>query len=182
MRDYASGLLHAEEKVEEMNVVAYEDPLTHVGNKAAYDNMSLTMNEDILSHKVMFALVMIDQNYLKKVNDECGHDRGNEYIIGACHMIRQVYGNSPIFRIGGDEFVVVLKGRDYRNRSELFGILKREFSESAERADVNPWERISAACGMSVFMPDEDSSVEEVFKRADEAMYADKEEMHAGRE
>lgn len=184
MKDYVKGILDAEKEVEglqahvtEINTIAYRDALTHVGNKAAYDKMAESLNAEILNKKARFAIVMADLNHLKIINDHYGHDKGNEYLTGSCKMICEVFAHSPVFRVGGDEFVAILQKRDYRNRESLFEILKREFQVSSSREESEPWQRFSAAVGMAVYAPGGDLNVDSVFKRADHAMYNAKMEM-----
>lgn len=183
MRNYVADMLEAEGKVErmkehvdQMNTLAYEDPLTHVKNKSAYDKMVESLNWDIVNRSARFAIVMVDLNHMKIINDQFGHDKGNEYIVGSCSLLCAIFNHSPVFRIGGDEFVAVLKNRDYENRDELINELKDTFKETAANSDFDPWHRYSAACGMAVYTS-EDFDVMSVFKRADEAMYQNKIEM-----
>ena len=178
MRDYVNEILSAEieadvlrSSVTKMNVIAFQDALTGVKNKAAYDKKIEALNWDILNMSAVFAIVMIDLNFLKVINDKYGHDKGNEYIKGACDIICAVFHHSPVYRIGGDEFVVVLQGRDYDDRDELFERLKDEFRASSSDGELNPWQRYSAAVGMAVYDPGPDDDVDKVFKRADQLMY-----------
>ena len=57
-----------------------------------------------------FALVECDINGLKGINDTYGHEIGDVYIVNSCRGICSVFKHSPVFRIGGDEFVVILQG------------------------------------------------------------------------
>jgi GGDEF domain-containing protein len=75
--------------------------------------------------------------------------------------------------MGGDEFVVLLRNEDYRNREELLAEFDRRAGE-IDASTSNPWERVDMARGMAQFHPGEDSSVEDVLRRADSRMYADK--------
>lgn len=188
LRDYAKQMTAVNKQVEglqgyvsKINDVAYYDPLTRVKNRAAYDKMVEELEEDIYNLNARFAIVMADVNNLKKVNDEFGHDRGNEYIVGVCKLLSDIYKRSPIFRIGGDEFVVVLEGKDYINREELKKTAEEELMKTSSDMEAEPWKRYSAALGMSVYAQGEDTGVEEVFKRADEEMYAAKVKMKAVR-
>lgn len=189
LRDYAKNAAVVNKKVEglegyvnKINDVAYYDSLTKVKNRAAYGKKVEELEEDIFNLNARFAIVMADVNNLKKVNDAFGHDRGNEYIIGVCKLLSDIYKRSPIFRIGGDEFVIVLEGKDYANRDELKKTAEEELGRTSSDKDAEPWKRFSAALGMSVYVQGEDSGVEEVFKRADEEMYAAKVKMKAQRE
>lgn len=91
-------------------------------------------------------------------------------------MICKVFAHSPVFRIGGDEFVVILQNEEYRNRKELM----RKFEQMCAEINANaahPWEKVNVAMGISLYNPSYDESVENVFKRADKAMYENKREM-----
>ena len=157
-----------EEKITAISREAYKDNLTKVGNVAAF-------KRDVQDMDGEYALVMFDLNHLKKVNDNFGHDKGDLYIKGCCRIICDQYRHSPVYRIGGDEFVVLLKGEDYENRNEHL----REIREKFEKADGESWERYSAAAGMALRNADE--VIDEVLRRADEEMYAEKRRMRAER-
>ncbi|MBQ4378579.1 MAG: GGDEF domain-containing protein [Treponema sp.] len=188
IKTYATNILAAEKKVSnlqqnvaKLDVLAYQDALTHVKNKTAYDNAILKLNEKIASGTAKFGIVMIDLNHLKHINDTYGHEKGNEYILGACHIVCEIYEHSPVFRIGGDEFVVVLENRDYENRNELFNQMQKSFEESKADESRDPWLRYSAAFGMEVYSNKPGVDVESVFKAADKIMYDNKIKMHEGR-
>ena len=109
----------------------------------------------------------------KRINDSYGHKAGDNYIRGCCHMIFEEYKHSPVFRIGGDEFIVILQGQDYENRLQHLESMRSTFERTFTQDNVDPWENYSASVGMAEYASD-DSTVELVFKRADKAMYADK--------
>ena len=96
-------------------------------------------------------------------------------------MICDVFNHSPVFRVGGDEFVVVLIHRDYDNREELIKELKQKMNELADRTELEEWLRPSAAIGVAVYDENKDTDCDQVFKRADDAMYENKTEMKACR-
>ena len=91
----------------------------------------------------------------------------------ACRMICRVFAHSPVFRIGGDEFVVILTGQDYENRDALLKEFERS-AEAANRETENPWEKISLAKGVAVFDPDSDTGMDQILDRADRQMYEEK--------
>ncbi len=186
MEDYVANVLHAEaraksaeEEAEDMSRIAYQDSLTHVKSKAAYRLAEEELSAAVAAGKAEFAIVMVDLNFLKLTNDTYGHEYGDRYLIGTCMVICQVYKHSPVYRFGGDEFVVVLRGQDYVNRDALLAELKRQYAETSGNPEFQPWERYSAAAGMGVYTAGE--TVEQVFKRADDEMYRNKDEMKAGR-
>ena len=159
-----------DEKIGEISRHAYKDALTGIGNKAAYNLKSRELNDDIAGNRAEFAIVMVDLNDLKMINDNYGHKSGDSYIIGCSRVICDIYKHSPVYRIGGDEFVAVLQGHDYQNRHKLLETTRRSFAASCDNTALDPCERYSASVGMAEYAFD-DNSVELVFKRADSAMY-----------
>ena len=169
----------AQIEAEDMSRIAYQDGLTHVKNKAAYTVKAKELTGQIERFSAEFAIVMVDVNFLKKVNDTFGHEYGDKYLIGACEIICDVFKHSPVYRIGGDEFLAVLQGHDYEQREELMVRLKERFRGSDDES-MQPWENFSAACGIGVYQLGD--TVEQVFQNADEEMYRNKVEMKGGRE
>jgi diguanylate cyclase (GGDEF)-like protein len=170
-----------DEKIGQISREAYRDTLTGVGNKAAYIRKVDELNMEFAAKKagrsgiMDLAIVMVDLNDLKRVNDDFGHNRGDQYINGCCRMICEIFAHSPVFRIGGDEFVVILQGDDYKHRHAGVAQLKKYFASSSCDETANAWERYSAAVGMAEMTPDE-KNIELVFRLADKAMYEDKEQ------
>lgn len=152
--------------------IAYKDTLTNVRNKNAFNEMKSSYDEKIWNKTIReFGLIIFDLNDLKKVNDTMGHEAGDRYIKEASKMICEAFKHSPVFRIGGDEFVVLLEGEDYRNR----GFLLRIFNEKVEGNQKFGGPVVSA--GMDIFHLDTDLRVDEVFQRADALMYERKKEL-----
>ena len=94
-------------------------------------------------------------------------------IQGCCRLICDAFKHSPVYRIGGDEFVVVLQSVDFDNRHDLVDSLRTSYEEALQDSAAKPWEQYSAAVGMAE-LASHDLSVDFVFKRADKAMYRDK--------
>lgn len=110
--------------------------------------------------------MILDINDLKQINDTQGHQTGDQYIQGACRIICDIFRDSRVFRIGGDEFSVLVQGDDYAHIDErLFEIAKH----NREAVLTNG---IVIACGMAKF--DNDSCMRPVLVRADRAMYENK--------
>ena len=122
---------------------------------------------------------MIDLNYLKNINDTHGHDMGNIAIKKLCGLVCDTFKHSPVFRVGGDEFIVILENRDYQNIEELVGNFNSRLNDLEKETALEPWEKISAAIGYALYDPIKDDGIQSVFKRADQAMYNRKTEMKA---
>lgn len=184
MKNYVRSILSAEqraktakEEADDMTRIAYRDPLTHVKSKAAFDKAAEELNRKIADGTAGdTSVLMADINGLKIINDTYGHDKGDLYIRGACLMMCTIYKNSPVFRIGGDEFTVILQGEDYDNRAALYESLWEQVEAHAVDNSVEPWERYSVSAGMADHNGDPSVPLETVLKEADEIMYKNKAE------
>ena len=178
MKNYVTNILEKEEQVQTLSTIALQDALTGVKNKAAYDKYVDVLNQSISKGEdIEFAIVMLDVNDLKSINDHYGHDSGDIYIKGVSNFVCNVYKHSPVYRIGGDEIVVILQGEDYKIRDELIEKIKKVFVDISHNTKDEKYMRYSAAIGMSVFIEEIDTEVYSVFRRADKQMYANKAEM-----
>lgn len=168
--------------MERMNDLAYRDPLTGVKSKAAYDEKVKEINTKISLGFTQFGVLMLDINGLKNVNDQYGHEAGNSYIINCCKLICAIFKHSPVFRIGGDEFIAILMGEDLLNIDLLLEKFYDRMKKQSQRATC-PEENVSVAAGYAVFKEAIDHRYEDVFVKADEEMYKKKSTMKGrGRE
>lgn len=162
-----SKLSMAEEK-------AMTDPLTGVKNITAYTDAVAEWTEKIRNNKkTEFGVIMCDIDNLKMVNDTNGHDVGDVYIKNCCKIICDIFKHSPVFRMGGDEFAVLLSGSDFNLRNELFD----QLLEAVENASAIPTfeaGKASFSAGLAIFNPQMDKSMSDVMKRADVEMYMNK--------
>ncbi len=162
-----------ESKIKYMSKNMYKDPLTSVGNKSAYLETVEMLNTMIKAGSPKFSVVMIDINNLKYINDSFGHEKGDLYIKGCCSIACKVFEHSPVYRIGGDEFVVILQDNDFERRQMLYAKIMIEFHNAYMAKNKEPWERFTASVGMSDYV-NYDSEYKDTFKRADDNMYQSK--------
>lgn len=168
-------LISSKEETKKMEMLANQDGLTGVKNKVSYNAEVNRINEMIKNGEYTnFAVVMIDLNYLKDTNDTYGHDTGDIALIKLAELICETFKFSPVYRVGGDEFVVISRSKDYLRVDKLVEELKKKTSKTI---DVHDGENISAAVGFSTYNPEIDKSVDDVFKRADKAMYEHKRQL-----
>lgn len=177
----ARELSSTKKQADELNKLAHKDALTGIRNKTAYDNEVKRLEWALDDGYTKFGIAMIDLNFLKRINDTYGHEQGNVAIKKLCRMVCDIFAHSPVFRIGGDEFVVILENEDYDNIESLIQKFNAELDKIARDKTLEYWERISASIGYALYDPDTDNSVNNVFKRADKAMYMRKKEMKAVR-
>jgi diguanylate cyclase (GGDEF)-like protein len=76
-----------------------------------YNRFYLNEMHNIFNHKINTGITFLDINNLKVTNDTQGHQAGDELIVKISNMIRSLYSDSIVFRIGGDEFVIITEGR-----------------------------------------------------------------------
>ncbi len=151
--------------------LARRDELTGVKNKTAFNELEKSVQDNIDNGMdyLPFALVVCDGNNLKKINDTLGHTAGDEFIRKSANLLCNIFSHSPVFRIGGDEFVVFLAGNDFANRTNLMNSLLTQVMENL-KTKKGP----VVAAGIAEFNPEKDTLISEVFDRADKAMYKNK--------
>ena len=174
-KTFGQLISHMKSYIKDLNDLAYSDPLTSVHNKGAFDIYvrDIQAKIDEGDKKIEFAVGFFDCNYLKLINDEYGHKKGDIYLKSTVSVICNVFSHSPVFRTGGDEFAMILQKGDYQNRESLIDLFKEEVEKTHTETN-KPWEQVSVAMGIAVYDPDEDRSVINVIHRADKLMYEDK--------
>ncbi len=165
---------HMKDQIADLSSRVYVDALTSVQNKAAFTSRIGDLQEQMYDpdRPLEFAIGMFDCDDLKKINDRYGHEKGDLYLKASCRLICRVFKHSPVFRIGGDEFAVLLQNDDYRDRDALVEDFKKGREET--RQAENEWERVHIAMGVAVYDPKVDGSVNDTIHRADKLMYANK--------
>ena len=156
----------ATEERDHARTVAFTDPLTGVKSKHAYAVSESELEASIVEGTAEdFGIIVCDVNGLKHVNDTLGHKAGDEYIRSACSMLCNFFKHSPVFRVGGDEFVVLLRGHDYDERERLMEATNAQIEQNLAEG------KVVVSLGLSVYDRETDQSFHEVFKRADDLMY-----------
>lgn len=150
--------------------LARTDALTGASNKNSYNEFEIEINKHIEDKTLdQFAVLVCDVNNLKQINDTYGHDVGDEYIKDAKNICSSIFKHSTVFRVGGDEFVLILDGHDYYSREFLTLRLQNTNIKNLKE------NKVVLAFGISEFIPGVDKAVIDVFKRADKLMYSNKE-------
>lgn len=151
--------------------MANTDSLTGVRNKHAYSENETIINEQIQAGELeKLAVVVGDVNGLKLVNDTRGHAAGDQLIKDACALICEYFKHGAVFRVGGDEFVVLLQEKGYDTMLEVVN----EFNRKVE-ANIKE-NAVVVSIGYSA-LSQKDQKLKDVFERADEMMYARKKEL-----
>lgn len=148
--------------------LASQDPLTKLSNVARfYDEMGL-----MEAGTESFAVLLVDVDDLKVLNDRFGHQAGSAAIQTVANALRRVVRTSDcVARFGGDEFVMILKDADRAGAQVVVNRLRATLAE--ERLAVAPDAQVTVSVGVALF-GEEGTTSEELLAHADEAMYADK--------
>lgn len=145
------------------------DPLTGVYSKHAYVDVEEKIENEISKGNIKeFAIVIFDVNDLKLTNDTHGHETGDKLLCEATSLIGEYFKNAPIYRVGGDEFAVFLLGDHYQRRDEYLASFNARIDQNLKDGTA------LVAAGMSLFLPDRDTTVMQPYTRADRQMYARK--------
>ena len=174
-RSISAASQRVKEKSQELATtkeLAYQDQLTGIRNKHAYvereEAIDLLLRDKSSGDLCLF---IFDLNDLKLINDTFGHEQGDDYIIKSVTIIKQVFKNQIIYRIGGDEFATFVDGPDFNKRYYLL----ETFNQIIE-SNIGKNEPIIAV-GFADYVPEKDNSLRSIFTRADERMYARKKKL-----
>ena len=151
---------------------ANRDGLTGIRNRHAYLEYVAEFERQIESGEIIeYALIVFDLNGLKAINDTLGHHAGDRYIKEGCSIICNIFKRSPVFRIGGDEFVAIAKGEDYINLDHLIDQVAYSNMQNAAHGGI------VIAAGMA--RANKHEEIQKVFERADAQMYENKKMLKA---
>ena len=162
--------MDADEQISQQHIQLMKDVLTGVFSRYAYTK-DIERYSQMTALPENFTVFVFDINRLKMVNDTIGHDAGDELIVGAARSIEKVIGDSGrCYRTGGDEFVV-MTNMTKEQAEELLARLAEETERwSKNRTDFT----LSIAPGYARAEDYRDYTIEELVKKADQAMYAAK--------
>ena len=150
--------------VNKLEDLSRTDILTGINNRYA---MEKYLDELIDSRFLPFGIVMMDLNGLKQINDENGHQKGDEYILRSVEAMKDVFGMSNLYRIGGDEFVVILNN-----------VTRSEFEDLVEKMKKREAEDDIVSIAVGSYWVDSKNSAREILNTVDEDMYAVKRQFY----
>jgi diguanylate cyclase (GGDEF)-like protein len=143
--------------------MSFYDQLTGIGNRHAMEAFVLSLQPEN-----SIGIVYCDVMGLKKVNDMEGHHAGDELLIRACQALKRTFPHHALFRVGGDEFVVLCAGIAKEELEEKEDLLKQDMKEhSAMMAVGHVWREKST------------ENIDCLLSEADEKMYQDKRQYYA---
>ena len=149
--------------------LAFTDQMTKLSNRTAF-NRDFTM---LSSSPNDIAVIGFDLNCLKQINDTLGHTLGDDYIINSAKIISNTYSNvGKCYRVGGDEFVVIIEQASHFDFQYYFNLLEWSVdSFNAGQKNIH----MQIAYGYAIYDSALDKSLEDTYNRADKNMYMNKE-------
>jgi len=158
----------------------YSDALTGVGNHIAYQDAVKKLSGRISTNMADFFIVVFDVNGLKTINDNLGHEIGDQLLRDAAGILKASFGAENIYRIGGDEFIAVLERATQASVDGMFADMDARleaFNASDRRYDIP----LSISRGATAYRRGADKQFKDIFRRADEGMYRDKGDFYRSR-
>ncbi|MFZ2303368.1 MAG: GGDEF domain-containing protein [Minisyncoccia bacterium] len=172
LKDANQEIVVLRAKIKELEELTLDD-LTGLLRRKVFQ---LAVEEEILRckrSKKTFAVLVIDLNYLKTVNDTHGHQAGDQMIVSFAEFLKRNLRDCDIVaRTGGDEFMVFLPEQNAKGANTI----RRHLLETLEQATVSLPFFKGAAIGVATYIKTS-SSFQEMYKIADKAMYVHKKAM-----
>jgi len=162
-------------QAELMEHQAYHDTLTRLPNRALFQDRLEQTLFSAKRNKEHFALLFIDLDHFKKINDTLGHHTGDEVLIETAKRFKNVLREEDtLSRLGGDEFTIILK--DIQTQQSASVVAEKLINSLKEPLTIkNKTFHIAASIGISIYPKDADNQ-EDLIKFADAAMYKAKDE------
>ena len=157
---------------------AYHDSLTELPNRLAFSERLQGALAGARRHKESLAVLFLDLDRFKVVNDSLGHDRGDELLVAVAQRVRSaVRGEDAVARMGGDEFTVLIERLG--DPADAVATAERILAEVQRPFDVNG-HQTSVGVSIGIALSDGEDSEQDLLRDADLAMYQAKEQRRSG--
>lgn len=165
-------IANLEERVRQLDALAHQDSLLSIPNRRGFMRELEVLIGRVSRYGESAAMLFVDIDGLKRINDSFGHKAGDEALIEVAKALTDgVRRSDYVGRLGGDEFGVLLAHATEESARETAGRLTERIQAAKTRCDGNDVS-LGVAIGMTAILPDD--SPESAIARADQAMYREK--------
>lgn len=166
-------LLLSQWRRREQNVelLSQVDPLTTLYNRRSiYDFLEALLNKPHTDHR-LHALILLDLDYFKKINDCYGHNVGDKALVETANVLkRTTRGEDIVGRFGGEEFIIIVSNTSYQQTQQIAERCRNELARLKVHADQGEEVAVTASFGLTHF-DSNTTNLDSVLKQADEALY-----------
>lgn len=153
-----------------LEIVASTDTLTNIGNRNRYNEAIEIYLNLFKKYNKKIAYILLDIDFFKSINDNFGHDKGDDVLIKSTKVILTNIKKDDLFcRVGGEEFVIVSENINTKDELEKFA---NKIRTSVENFDFELERKVTISLGATFI--EKDDTKHSLFKRADEALYISK--------
>jgi diguanylate cyclase (GGDEF)-like protein len=168
VKERTSELVEYQEKLKEL---ANKDHLSNLYNRRYLNEFSKNLINIVKREKNVLSVVLFDLDFFKKINDEYGHSVGDEVIKKfASILLREVRASDLVFRIGGEEFLIILLKTDTDGAYTIANKIREVCSKEKIELDNGETVCFSVSGGVSTLLS-EDKDIYDTIKRADKLLY-----------
>jgi len=169
-QELSKKVAEKQEAVEKLRYLANYDPLTRLPNRVLFKEQLIELCKQALKNNLLVAVLLIDLDHFKRVNDSMGHHIGDELLQMVALRIQNCLRKVDILaRLGGDEFTVALS--DLRQQDNAASVAQKIVSTLNKPFDLEGRNvHISASIGITI-IPNDNEDLNSVLQNADMAMY-----------
>lgn len=165
-------LKELEDSHKELEILASRDSMTGLFNRGYFKRVSIHILSLAKRKDREIAIILLDIDNFKKVNDNYGHPIGDEVIISLSNKIKSIHRKSDLScRFGGEEFIILLPETNMKNALLLAEKIRCETENIKVNIEDNKFVQFTVSIGVSLVHVKNEESVEKAIKRADEALY-----------
>lgn len=173
--EFHHNLQQTQTQLDQQNLIVWEqarrDPLTNIYNRRAFDEAWNEVIQNYHKHPIPTAFMLFDCDFFKALNDTYGHEIGDEVIRISAKVIQQALPlESPAYRIGGDEFAVIIQ---HRNKKEILETAEKCLAALSDYPfqSIGIKEKITFSIGISSLATQKEDFLTNLPRQADIAMY-----------
>jgi diguanylate cyclase (GGDEF)-like protein len=155
---------------DQLKFLAFHDPLTGLPNRTLFFDQTTQALEDATRDQWRLAMVFIDCDDFKRINDVYGHEAGDEVVkeVGQ-RILVSIRSNDTVARVGGDEFTVLLP--HIQSQEDVVEVVHRVLQSTSSGWEKNGYEfGLTVSIGVAVF-PSDGMDARTLMRHADEALY-----------